>query len=128
VSLVGNTQTGGADALTAIIQADTTALLIKYEQIARSNRPDWADYITDAKSDPEGIAYEVAECSDAPMSGDAFDEVFTATVAWVDALSDDEEVCPDCGDRTFWSELTMTHHHVDAMAPCFLADTRAVAS
>ena len=63
-------------------------LLAKYEQIARENQPDWAEFVSEAKADPATIAYEVAECADQALSGHEFDVVYAAAITWVYSLND----------------------------------------
>lgn len=105
--------------------ADTArVLLIRYERIARANRPDWAAFVVEARHDPALIAYEVAECADAAIIDEqVIDAVFDIVADWVAALRGDDtgDTCPDCGAPTYWSDVIAgwLHHTADPL--CFLA-------
>ena len=72
------------------------AFLAVYSRIARENRPDWDEFVKEAKHDPMTIYYEVCDVA-TDMIGPAFDvlldhapnyrgAMLTAVADWVDNL------------------------------------------
>lgn len=70
-------------------------LLADYEARSRENRPDWAEFIVEAREDPTAIAFEVEEFSrdfaglvDGGDGGDGgFDRLRGHVCAWLDGLT-----------------------------------------
>lgn len=70
-------------------------MIADYETAARENRPDWAEFVADAKAEPASIAFEVEEFSadfdrlcgrPDDGEGETFDRLQRAVREWIDGL------------------------------------------